>query len=69
MATLISTITIVWSLAAVFFVIFGPMVVAEKRDVKLDSGYVFLLTILSIPTVIGWGAVLAYSLLGETKET
>lgn len=64
-----SIASLVWLAASAAFILFGPMSIADKRNTKLDSGYVFGLTILTIPTVIGWVAVLTYSLLGETKET
>ena len=69
MIEFLSIALLVWMATSAAFVLFGPMSIAEKRNTKLDSGYVFGLTILALPTVIGWVAVLTYSLLGETKET
>ena len=60
---------ILWAVAAMLFILFGPVVLAGSRYKSgLDGGRIFLLTLLSIPTAIGWPVVLAYALFGKGDD-
>lgn len=65
-STTVSTLIMV---ATIVFALLGPMILAKSRNTKIAPHWVLLMTVLTLPTVVGWAVILAYSLFGETKET
>lgn len=67
MSVLISLVLILAGLS-ILFLVFGPAMIAFKRPDGPSDRFVFVLTLLTLPTVIGWPVVLAYALFGKSGE-